>query len=315
MTLVLPARVTNKYWNMSTAKVSASAYFWITATLIAASLEPVIVKLGYANNCTPWQLLCLKSIVGAVLIWPLARQRCWVGIDGLRSIMAPALLLLCTSTMMLLSLQFLQASLLITIMTATPAAVAIVNQALGRDILGMKFWSGFLLAAGGLWLSLGGADLGKFHATGIILAFLAVASSCTYRVILEKTTRAYKPALVSTYIFSIHGLLSLPLTLFVFHGGISSSLLAMGAFLGLAAAMANVAFLYAISLLGSTRVSIITMLQRPLVIALTAIILKEELSLAQIAGIVLVVIGVQLAEVKRKKESVDTDTAKEKTVC
>jgi len=299
---------------MSTAKTKSGSAFWITATLIAASMEPIIAKMGYAVHCTPLQLLCLKSIVGALVIWPLTRQRTWVGIDGLKRILPVALLLLSTSTLSLCALQYIKASLLITIVTVTPAAVALVNQALGRDLLGVKFWMGFALCATGLSLT-AGAEFGQVHILGITLAFLAVASSTTYRVLLEKLTSTYKPAVVSTYIFLINGLCLLPVLPFI-GPTLPAQIVASGLWLGVAAAIANVAFLYAISILGSTRVSIMTMLERPIIIALAAIVLKEVLSPWQIAGIVLVIAGVQLAKVKRKAPANLPDAAKviEKTI-
>lgn len=295
---------------MSTDKAPLSTYIWLGACLVAASIEPIVVKLGYAANCSPWQLLALKSLVGALVILPLSRKLEWVGLPGLKQILPLAFLLLSTGSLMLFSLQYIKASLLITIMTVTPAAVAVINQFLGRDILGPKFWFGFALAACGLRLSLPD-ELGALHFAGVASAFLAVASSCTYRVLLERKTKLYKPALISSYIFIINGIALLPL---FFMPGLSFAsaspfLLASGVWLGLAAALANLAFLYAISILGSTRVSIITMLQRPIVIALSAIVLEESLSICQILGISMVIIGVQMAEVKRKTIQQNTVSA------
>ena len=67
-------------------------------------------------------------------------------------------------------------------------------------------------------------------------------------------------------------------------------------------ACANVAFLFALALLGSTRISIINILQRPAIIVAAAIILREPLSISQGVGVILVLVGVQLAQVKRKKK-------------
>ncbi|MBX9724073.1 MAG: DMT family transporter, partial [Candidatus Obscuribacterales bacterium] len=283
---------------MSTAKPANGSYFWITATLFGASIEPIIAKMGYEAHCTPLQLLCLKSIVGAIVIWPLTRQTTWIGIEGLKKIAPVATLLLCTSTLSLCALQFIQASMLITIATVTPAAVALVNQALGRDVLGKKFWIGFCMCACGLILT-AGTDFGKIHFLGIALALCAVGTSTSYRVLLEKVTKEYKPALVSTYIFLINGICLLPVLPFIAKS-LPQNIVLSGLWLGIAAAVANVSFLYAISLLGSTRVSIITMLERPIIIVMAAIVLKEMLSPWQIAGIIFVIVGVQLAKLKHK---------------
>lgn len=317
---VLVERTTNRFLTMLTVKapdeaikadserkldstrgqqaVADRSYLWLPACLIAASLEPVIAKLGFGSNCSALQLLCLKSVVGALIICPLTRQFEWIGWDGLRRVLPVALLLLCTGTLSLNALQYIQASTLITIVTVTPAAVALLNQALGRDVLGIKFWIGFLMCASGLILTTK-SEFQNLHVLGICLAFAAVASSTTYRVLLEGVTSSYKPALVSTYIFLINGICLLPLLPSQLVN-ISANIVASGLWLGAASAIANVAFLYAISKLGSTRVSIITMLERPIIIAIAAIVLKEKLSVFQIGGIILVIAGVQLSKVKRR---------------
>jgi drug/metabolite transporter (DMT)-like permease len=297
---IKPGQSTGETSQPACQGASSVSYLWLPATLIAASIEPIIVKLGYADHCSPFQLLWLKSMVGAMVICPLTRQYRWIGIAGFLKILPVALLLLCTGALTLSSLQYIQASSLITIMTVTPAAVALVNQALGRDILEMKFWIGFFMCAAGLFLTTRTEFVG-LHIAGLMLAFAAVLSSTSYRVLLEKVTQTYKPALVSTYIFLINGLCLLPFYPML-ATNLSPNIIARGLWLGVAAAIANVAFLYAISLLGSTRVSIITMLERPIVIVIAALVLKDTLSIIQICGIILVFVGVQLAKVRRKSD-------------
>ncbi len=287
---------------MSITKHSIASYFWVITALFASNIDPILVKLGYMSTCTPWQLLCLKHLGGALVICLLTRKARWVGFQVLMKEMLPAaLLLLLTSTLTLLSLQYIGASLLLTILTITPAAVALTNKILGRDILGWKFWLGFFLCAAGLWLTLG-YDFVSFHFLGIILALGAVISSTTYRVLQENLTVRHSPSLVSTYIFIINGICMLPLFPGLV-GSITMSAVSIGSVLGLTAALANLAFLWAISLLGSTRVSIIGMLQRPLVIGFSALVLRESLGFWQIVGTVLVLVGIQIAKVRRKTDT------------
>jgi drug/metabolite transporter (DMT)-like permease len=89
---------------------------------------------------------------------------------------------------------------------------------------------------------------------------------------------------------------------------VSHVTLAMGVWIGFTASIANVAFLLLLSLLGSTRVSIVYMLQRPLVVLLAAPILHEPLHWYQILGIALVFYGVHLAKVE-KTVSVQASTS------
>jgi drug/metabolite transporter (DMT)-like permease len=125
-----------------------------------------------------------------------------------------------------------------------------------------------------------------------------ILSSTIYRTRMETVTKQIPPILVSTYIFLINGTVSL-LFIFPFLAPISAQGYGIGVWVGTAAAVANVAFLYALAIVGSTNMSVFNLLQRPLVLVVAALILQEPLSAIQIAGTVLVLIGVRLAQVKR----------------
>jgi drug/metabolite transporter (DMT)-like permease len=75
--------------------------------------------------------------------------------------------------------------------------------------------------------------------------------------------------------------------------------LGLGVVVGICAALANITFIKALSLVGATRISIITMIQRPALILIAALILQEVPTWIQAAGIVLVVIGINFAKVTR----------------
>ncbi len=278
--------------------------FWVCIAIVAASIEPIVVKCGYGCSITPWQLLVVKSIVGGLVILPLTRTLHWVGWAAFLRIFLLAMLLLVTGALTLLSLKHLSAACFITIVTTTPAFVAILNQQLGRDSLTVKFWIGFLCAFIGVLLGL------DFHQRSINTMALiqvagAVVSSTIYRVRTEATTAQLSPALVSTYIFLINGVIGLCFLPFVV-GELSQTAWYYGAWMGLAAAAANVAFLFALSILGSTRVSVINMMQRPLIALSAALVLHESLQNSQIVGLLLVMIGVQTATVRRQSETGDT---------
>ncbi len=273
--------------------------FWVSIAIIAASIEPIVVKLGYRASATPMQLLVAKNLVGALLIVPITRTWRWIGWSALAKVMAVSVLLLTTNSLTLMALKNLSAVTVITILTTAPALVALFNQQLGRDVLGTKFWIGFGMCFCGVLLGLGIKDL-SFSVLGLLQICGAVLSSTIYRVRMEDTTRELQPALVSTYMFLINGIFTL-LFFAPWVGPIPAHGWVLGAWIGLAALAGNVAFVYALSLLGSTRVSIINMLQRPIIIIAAALILKESLTAPKMLGVVLVLIGVQFARVARRK--------------
>lgn len=274
---------------------------WVATALIASSIEPLVVKLGYKGEATAYQFLVLKLILGGLFIAPIYRQITWIGWQQFRSILLLSLVFILNYLFIFYSLETITASVLVTVITTTPAVVAIVNQFRFKEIAGPKFWSGFLLCFLGVMLTI---DLFGSSTTldsyGLMLAFLSVGTSSLYRTRMDLVTREVKPITNSAYIFMINAVVGL--CFFPWVGKVDSYTWQLAAWIGFAGAIANVAFISALKLIGSTRISILTVLQRPLVIVLAALLLKEPLSYVQIAGIVMVLTGVQLAKVTPKKK-------------
>lgn len=115
---------------------------------------------------------------------------------------------------------------------------------------------------------------------------------------MEDLTARHPPLLVSTWIFLINATL-VSLLVLPWIWPVPAQALGIGAWIGFTGALANVAFVSALHLLGATRISIFTMLQRPIIIVIAALVLHEPLGALQIVGIVAVIAGVQLAKVQR----------------
>lgn len=279
---------------------------WILVALLAASLEPVVAKLGYREGVTAWQLLFLKNLFATMAIWPITRFLArgqerwrWLGWSGVRLVASVSLLLMVTNACSLLALARMPAVTVITLMTTTPAFVALTNQRQGRERLTRRFWLGLVACLVGVVLSL---DLASqrmaFDPWGVLAVAVAITSSTVYRTRMETVTQQIPPILVSGYLFAINGAVSL-VVLAPWVGPIPSEGYAVGLWVGIAAAVANVAFLYALSLVGSTNMSVFNLLQRPLVLVIAALVLREPLTGWQIAGTLLVLLGVRWAQVKR----------------
>jgi drug/metabolite transporter (DMT)-like permease len=274
---------------------------WVMLALLAASIEPILVKLGYRGAVTPLQLLLMKNVVGATVILPLTRHFRLPGVRDAGRIASVSLLLLLTNGLTLYALQRLTAVTVITVVTTTPALVALANQALGRDRLGPRFWLGFGICFAGIVLTVdaAGADGYSLDPLGLGIIALAVLSSTLYRVRMEELTGRYDPRLVSTWVFWINAAVAV-LFLAPFLEPIPAEALPLGLWIGLAAALANVAFLWAIKLVGSTNMSIFNLIQRPLVIVAAALVLREPLTLSQALGVAMVLAGLPLARATRR---------------
>lgn len=280
------------------------AALWIVASLFLASLEPIIAKFAYVASATPWTLFFVKSFTGlvfGVLGW---RKFKLLSKSQILLITFLGLLLSITSLLSLIALTRVTAIVAVTFVSVTPALVALVNSYLGRDILSLKFWVGFILCFTGVALSLdftNSFSSFKIDSLGFTCLSGALISSTLYRALLERVTQTVVPTTVSSLMFFTNAILT-----FILLGAwqiplLNSVNLGFGLWLGIAAIVANIAFVKCIALLGSTRSSIINMLQRPLVVIFAALLLDEPMNRLQWIGVVLVFLGIYLARsIKRK---------------
>jgi len=287
----------------------------IILAVLSASIEPIIVKLGYNNfkNINPLEIIVVKNLVGSFIFiiitifnYFILKKFRILKLKEILEISKVAFLLLFTTSMTIVSLKFIPAIIMLTIYATTPLFVALANSLIKKtEKIDIKFFIGFVLALIGVSLTIGLYKFNLLNLTGssnllgIFFAFLGVLSSTTYRTTLDYLTNKYTPFVVSNYIFLINGIfIFLFIFPFVFKDLQLGSIL-VGIYGGIAGSIANIAFLYALNILGSTNVSLLNMLNQPTVILLSAIILKENLSLYQIVGIVLTIVGINIA--KRQK--------------
>lgn len=287
--------------------IDKMAALWTLLALLAASVEPIIVKIGYQGSVSPYQLLIVKTLVAALLILPITRKFRWVGWSGIRRVSSVSVLLLFNNLFTLLALQHVSVVVYLTLITTVPSVIALINMFRGKERIGLKFWLGFLLCFAGVLLSMDVASLGhqETSLTGVLLVLASMACTVVYRIRMEGVTAEYTPVIVSLYIFWINAVL-VALFFVPWSEPIPAQGWKIGVWIGFAAAVANVAFLAALHILGSTRISIFNILQRPMVMVAAALILHEPLTALQMAGIVMVMAGVHFAKVEKipeKKEA------------
>lgn len=303
--------------------------FWVLLALTAASIEPILIKMGYRVQADPFQLLALKNIVSCIVMLALSTDQ-WKRVpytffavkediakgpvaksladpkavepgsdSGFFLPLALAAFLLCgTNILMLLSLQSITAVEFITVTSTTPLAVALLNLLFKNDARGKTFWLGLFASIVGVILSIRPEGL-VVNVLGLSLALGAVVSSTTYRISVERILKHVDARLVSLCMFLING--AMALIILPFTGAINLAVLPYCLWMGMAAALANLAFISAIKALGATRMSIINLIQRPLVVVGAAVILNETCTVSQWIGVALVLIGVQWAQVRPVK--------------
>ncbi len=276
----------------------------VMTCLIAQALEPIIVKWSYQHTIDPFDLLVFRFIAGGIVILPFCLRFRWVGFSELKKLLPVCVLFLIVNVLTYLSLQTLSAITVITCVTTTPSFVALVNRKRGHETFSKTFWPGLILSIIGVFftIELFTQGLQVTDPLGLIFMGLAIAGSTYYRTSMDGLTQKFGARLISNYIFLSNGILALLLLPLINFPAASKMSISLGLWLGLTAVVANISFLWAIKVLGSTKISVWGILQRPLMIGISAWWLGERLTGWQIVGIVMVLIGIQLAKVQRKKK-------------
>lgn len=269
---------------------------WLFLSLLGSSLEPVLIKY-FRPDITPLTLIVLKSLVGTCFILPFYRRLKKLRTEDFIPVSQVAILAFITNTLIFVALQSIPATTLITVITITPLVVALFNHQRGMGKISFQFIVAFIAVFVGVLLTI--EVLGKEKKFlldyGIGIALVSVLTSAIYRLKMDSLTQKVDPFTVSVSLFFFNGVLSLLLLPLV---NFSERAIPLGLWLGCAGVIANIFFLYAIKHLGSTRVSILSIIQRPLAIIFGAFLLNEIITPLQISGMALTFIGIYFAKMK-----------------
>lgn len=290
-------------------KATLEPAFWVLMVLLATAVQPILVKLGYRGDASPLQLLVMKNLVSALAVFIYIKHFRLISFDKLGKIGRISVLLLGINGLSLVALQHLPAVIVVTCTTTVPVFVAACNAKMGREQLSPSFWPGLIICGCGVLLAVAApqAFLSGHLPSGDVWGYLAVAGAIccavTYRVNMETLTADFSPQLLVIWAFWINAAV-VALGICPWVPFISSASLPLGLAIGLSAAIANMAFLWSIKLVGSTLISVLGLLQRPIIILATAFLLGEVLHLSQWLGIALVLAGLPLARPQRQKKAI-----------
>jgi len=170
---------------------------------------------------------------------------------------------------------------------------------------------GLLLAFTGIMLIIVNPDLSmNASPEGILLLFLAVFSAVIYTVFLKKLSFKYRATTIIGWQNLIGTVYFLPLFFYFDYSDVImivptskvlSSLLMLGIF---ASSMAFVLFTYVIKYIGMTKANIYTNLV-PVFTGITAfVVLDEHFTPINILGMAIIILGVTLSQIERKKQIV-----------
>lgn len=168
---------------------------------------------------------------------------------------------------------------------------------------------GLLLAFVGITLIIVNPDLSlNASLEGVLLLFMAVLSAVIYSVFLKKLSFSYRPATIIGWQNLIGAFYFLPLFLYFDYSDVIvvqptyqvvGSLFMLGIF---ASSMAFVLFTYVIKNIGISKANIYANLV-PVFTGITAfIVLEEKFTLINFVGMAVIITGVTLSQIERKKQ-------------
>ena len=283
---------------MISDKKDSTTELWLFLSLLGSSLEPVLVKF-YSPAISSLGLIVLKSLVGFILMIPLYGKLRDLPKKELTGLVQVSLLAFITNALIFLSLETLPATILITVITTTPLLVGVINHKKGKIQITPQFILAFAAVFIGIVLTIEmiSQSNSKWSQFGLAIAFVSVITSSFYRIKMDTLTQNLNPLTISAFLFAFNGILSILILPFVTVN--SKGSLSLAIWLGFAGVMANIAFLYAIKHLGSTRVSVLSIIQRPIAVLLGVVLLNERLSILQATGMLLIFIGIYYAKPKK----------------
>jgi drug/metabolite transporter (DMT)-like permease len=214
------------------------------------------------------------------------------------------------------SLLYCDASVVAVIIATIPLFVALMAVFIFKERLSTLNFFGVILSISGivimLWRSLNHVDFSYF---GVLLAFGAVFSTIGYNYFLRKLIPSYNPIIIITW-QNILGLIAfLPLVFIVNN---SETFIAQYYALG---NLKNLSFILVLSILCSTvafilyissmremgvaRTNIFINLIPVMTVIIAYFVLREEITLPKVLGIIIVIVGIFLVQQKRKNTAIN----------
>lgn len=278
-------------------------YFLVVSSLLFGSLRPLLIQYGLINqNISPVLMLSLTAIATALCAL-FTNKLAKLEKKHFKALIFAGTLLFLNSFAVIYALERLSVISVSIIIALTPLLIAVHVSLKKKKPLTRNFFYGFIIAFIGVLLVLNIFDNNDFtfNVVGVVLSFLAILASDFYRVTLEEVTADLSSRQASQYVLIIGGILGCLVLPFgnIDSGIIQLNMLFLLFIIGLFAFLANLFFVKAIKVSGSTKVSMIY-ISKPAVIALLGfLIFHIDLLAVQVAGIVLIILGLFIYELDK----------------
>lgn len=290
----------------------------VLASAAGFGIMGIAAKIAYAEGATAISVLTMRYLAAMALMWlynaltgRLKNAKVERG-QFARTFVFGGILYTVTSMCYCLALNFIPACLTAMILYIYPVLVSLYLFVFARERIGYDQLASLIMAFFGVVMMVWAPGI-YVNAVGIILALGAAACYSVYIVLLggdfAKPLKDLDPIVVSTYIVTSA---AITMTVIGFVTGQVFSELTVkgwGAIMIIAlfsTAIAIIAFYLGIKVVGPSRTAILSTFEPVVTITLGMLVLKEVLSLVQLAGIILVtssVVMINLASARQKETS------------
>jgi drug/metabolite transporter (DMT)-like permease len=270
----------------------------LLCALSAASYAGTTVLVSYDAGATVSSALAVRFVVAAALLWLIVARLGAVRLPSRRDTLAALALgttLYSVQTGLVYeSLARIDASLVELLVYTYPAMVVIGAIALRRERPSLRRFVALALASAGIVLVLLGASAGALEPAGSLMALCAAAIYAVYVLVGQPLGERMHPLMLTALVctgtaFAVslvggaRGTIDLGMPLGGWLWSVVIAVLAVGAIGGFLAGMARV---------GPSRASILGTLEPPIALLLAFLMFGERLTLVQLFGGALVVLGV-----------------------
>jgi drug/metabolite transporter (DMT)-like permease len=279
----------------------------LLATVAFWALNVIVVKwaVGQSGEWDPLSYSFIRLAIGAALLAAFVRVR--EGSIGVQRRDVPVILFSALVGIVVNQLGFMYAATYATattislVLATIPAFAAITASVLGHERIGGRHWMGIGVAAIGtaLVLQAGPGDLDFTSLRGDLLALLAAASWGVYSALVRPLMDRYSPNRISTVVvcaaLPMLAVVSLPQVLRQDYAAITLggwAALVYSVFFSLV--VTNVLWFGAIQRGGAARATAVLPIQPFLGALFAFVLLGETVTLLQIVGGVIVVVGIWL---------------------
>lgn len=271
---------------------------------VCYGLAPLSVALAYRDGASPWTVVLVRFVFGMLSVWlivylfrsfqplPLKPRLILVGWGGL--------LQAAVTSLTFTAFKYADVSFVMLLFYTYPVMVTIAAHWIEADRWSFERLLAVILAVGGAALLLQ-TSISNIHPLGIVLPLGAAVANTTYVFTGRRATRNIPPLLVLAYVFTGAAIFTLTLGPVMGQWAApqgTAGWLAIGSVVLFPTVLGALAFFAALSLLGSSQVAIIGMLELVVAVGTAALWLDEKLVGLQVIGAILVMLSVAFSQIE-----------------